>query len=454
MIDLDINRIFTSLSLLQLHRHTQLSGAAITPLKKTPPRVGIESFLSPLADESANLSPAKPVVRISSSTVQSHSDNSMLMSQASMGFNPIPVTSSPPSSLPPTAAAPPLSYSSDSDSGSESDSESSDSEDQSSGEEDNTVEMDLLEAGHGQLKRASIQSSEEATPAPPFGSSTGFWDEAYDLMSVASELGDNQSKVLSGGEMQPFTDDQMDTGGNNATAPVGQSNGQKQSKVGKKRKHNNSESEFSLRKVHKLMNKVQMSSDLEDGECLSNMNPPRILATGGNGDPDGSANVLHSSLSGSDESDNDEEEGEIPSDGEDGTNRPPSRQQGIQPAATAAEGVQENMASSNSLWSNQGGATSSSKLASNNMEGAEEDEQVHSLMVSFQLSSIPKLPLQKPKATVEPFYHRSTSTSKVAKRRNTVDAPGERDGDEVQSRGLSRERGERSMYNRHREEYG
>ena len=88
------------------------------------------------------------------------------------------------------------------------------------------------------------------------------------------------------------------------------------------------------------------------------------------------------------------------------------------------------------------------------MKQEEEEGEANSLVVSFQLSNIPKLPLQKPKATVEPFFHNNTSTSKVARRRNTLDAPGDRDGDEVQPRGMSRERGERSTYNRHRDEYG
>ena len=438
----------------QLHRHTQLSSAAITPLKKTPPRVGLSSFLSPLADESANLSPAKSSVRISSSSVPSHSDNSMLMSQASTGFNPIHPSSSfslinpAPSSTEITNI---ISYSSDSDSGSESDSESSDSEDQSSGEEDNSAKIGQLEVGHGDMKRASIQSSEEAVP--PFGSSSGFWEEGYDLMSVTSEFGQNagQMKAL-GTEMTTFDEEQMDTDDAAAT-PSSQSNSKKQTKVGMKRKQS-SDSPLSLRKAQKLMSVVQLSSDVEEGEAaLSNSNPPRHLAPAERtGDDENESKVNISHLSASESELSDEEEGEIPSDDEVTVKKPPSRQQSMEAAHTGE--THQNVASTNSLRSDQGGANSSQTVLIKQEALEEGEEEPHSLIVRFQLSSIPKLPMQKPKATVEPFYHRSTSSSKEAKRRNTVDAPGERDSDEVQPRGLSRDRGERNMYNRHREDYG
>ena len=422
----------TCLSHAQLHRHTQLPGAAITPLKKTPPRDGLmslSSFLSPLADESANLSPAKPTVRVSSSSLQTHLDNSTLISQVSTGF--VPALSSGTT----TAASIPaavMSDSSDSDSGSESDSESSDSEDQSSGEEENASRTDVG------LKRGSIQS-EEATPAPPFGSSTGFWDETYDLLGAASQVGEQRSKAIEQ-QAQSLQHELMET---DDSATTSQSNEKHRSRIGKKRKQS-SDSQFSLRKAQKLISMVQLSSDIE-GESMSNQNPSSIMNTD-NGEAETGRNLSESEMS-----EGDEEEGEIPSDGEESGKRPLTVQQTVETAVEA----QLHNDSTNSSRANRGGANSSMSAGVKQEEAGEDhEEEPNSLVVRFQISSIPKLPLQKPKATVEPFCHHSTSTSKVSRRRNTVDAPGERDSDEVQPRGLSRERGDRSVYNRHREDYG
>ena len=475
-----------------MHRHVQLAGEAITPLKKTPPRSGltsVTSFLSPIADESANLSPAKQTGRITTSSVLAHSDSSMITSQVSTGFNPtltsgVTTETSIPASI--------MSDSSDSDSGSESDSEYSDSEDQSSGEEDN-----VSRRRDGGLKRTSIPS-EEVTPAPPFGSSTGFWDETYDLFGAASQVGEHESKRVEQ-LMQNCQDEQMETG---VLASTSHSNSDKQrSKVGRKRKHS-SGSQFSLHKAQKLMNSdvdlqtknfqdepmemsvsastrhsnsdkqssrvgkkhkhssgvqlslhraqklmnmVHLSSDAEDGESLFNQKPPRVIATGSS-EGKGKRNLSDSEMS-----EGDEEEGEIPSEEEEMGKKPPSRHQSIEAAVDAQ--VLNN--SANLSKPDQGGANPSLTTVIK-QEEAEEDQkdEPDSLVVSFHISNIRKLPMQKPKATVEPFYHHNTPTSKVTRRRNTVDAPGERDGDEVQSRGLSRERGDRSTYNRHREDYG
>lgn len=476
----------------QLHRHAQLSGEAITPLKKTPPRSGlmsVSSFLSPLADESANLSPAKPTGRTTTSSVLTQSDSSMLTSQVSTGFNPTLTSGATTETSILTAM---MSDSSDSDSGSESDSESSDSEDQSSGEEDNvSSRMESV------LKRTSIQS-EEAMPAPPpFGSSTGFWDETYDLFGAASQVGEHESKRVeqltqhepmetgvsastshsssmkqsskigkkrkhsSGSQFSlhkvqklmnsdveqhiqnlNFQDEPMETG---VSASTGHSNSGKQSnKIGKKHKQS-SGSQFSLHKAQKLMNMVHLSSDAEDGETLLSQKPPHVMATGSS-EGKGNRNFSDSEMS-----EGDEEEGEIPSEEEEMGKKPPSRHQSIEAGVDTQ--VQNN--SANLSRPDQGEADPSLSIVIK-QEEAEEDqkEEPGSLVVSFDISNIRKLPMQKPKATVEPFYHHNTSMNKVTRRRNTVDAPGERDGDEVQSRGLSRERGDRSTYNRHREDYG
>ena len=420
---------------LQLHRQTQLSGAAITPLKKTPPRVGLLSTSSLLTDESANLSPAKPLVRPSTSSFQSHSNDSMLVNQVSTGFNTAPTSQS-------------QIDSSDSDSGSESDSESSDSEDdQSSGEEDND---DNIAAGKTEeIKRTSIPSSDDLNAAP-FGSSTGFFDDGYDLLGATSQFGEHQPKPLP-------EDEVMDTGSSNSNTVMttASNNSEKHSRMGKKRKHSSATtSQFTLRKAQKLMNTVQFSSD---GEALShNHNAPSALPlTSATGETAGKKkSISHLSVSemnsGSEMYEDDEEEGEIPSDDEEQTKKPLSRQQSME--TSLSELSHQHTTMELSSRANQGGATSfGSGLESVKQE--EEEGETNSLVVSFQLSSISKLPMQKPKATVEPFFHNNTSTSKVARRRNTVDAPGERDGDEVQPRGMNRERGERSTYNRHRDEY-
>ena len=435
--------------LLQLHRQTQLSGAAITPLKKTPPRVGLLSTSSLLTDESANLSPAKPLVRLSTSSFHSHSNDSMLVNQVSTGFNIAPTSQS-------------QIDSSDSDSGSESDSESSDSEDdQSSGEEDNN---DSTAAGktenNGEMKRASITSSDDLNTAP-FGSSTGFFDDGYDLLGATSQFGEHRTKPLRQQEGEDSPEDEvMDTGSinsNTVMTTASNSNSEKHSRMGRKRKHSSATtSHFSLHKAQKLMNTVQFSSDAEDGEALShNHNAPSALPlASAKGETAGKKkSISHLSLSelnsGSEMYEDDEEEGEIPSDDEEQAKTPLSRQQSME---TSSELPHQHTTTDLSR-ANQGGATSSgSGLES--MKQEEEEGETNSLVVSFQLSSIPKLPMQKPKATVEPFFHNNTSTSKVTRRRNTVDAPGERDGDEVQPRGMNRERGERSTYNRHRDEYG
>lgn len=384
----------------------------------------------------------------------------MLTSQVSTGFNPTLSSGATVSSIP--AAI--MSDSSDSDSGSESDSESSDSEDQSSGEEDNVSSR--TDSG---LKRTSIQSEEATSAPPPFGSSTGFWDETYDLFGVASQVGEHQSKHVE----RQTQDKPMETGVSAmddlfvAASQVGghqskhverqtqdelvetsvlttfsQSNSDElSSRVGKKRKHS-SGSQFSLRKAQKLINMVHLSSDVEDGETLFNENHPHVMATG-SGEGKGNRNLSDSEMS-----EGDEEEGEIPSEEEERVKKPPSRQQSIEAAV-------DTHLQNDSSRLNQGGANPSLSTVIK-QEEAEEDqkEEPDSFVVSFHISNIRKLPMQKPKATVEPFYHHNTSTSKVTRRRNTVDAPGERDGDEVQSRGLSRERGDRSTYNRHREDYG
>lgn len=432
------------MSYLQLHREMQMSGAAITPLKKTPPRVGLLSTSSLLTDESANLSPAKPLVRPSMSSFQSHSNDSMLMNQVSTGFNVAPTSQI---------------DSSDSDSGSESDSESSDSEDdQSSGEEDNT--NNAAAAGRtensGEIKRASVPSSDDA----PFGSSTGFFDDGYDLLGATSQFGEHQPpKSLGQQDGEDFPEDEaMDTGGssnNTAMTTANNSSREKHSRVGRKRKHSSATSHLSLRKVQKLINTSQFSSDAEDGEASShNQDAPSALplATATGGKTAGKKKSIgHLSVSEMNSgSEDDEEEGEIPSDDDEQAKKPLSRQQSME---TSSELPYQHTAMDLSSRANQAGATSSgSGLEAVKQE--EEEGQTNSLVVSFQLSSIPKLPMQKPKATVEPFFHNNTSTSKVARRRNTVDAPGERDGDEVQPRGVTRERGERSTYNRHRDDYG
>lgn len=434
--------------MLQLHRQTQLSSAAITPLKKTPPRVGLLSTSSLLTDESANLSPAKPLARLSTSSFQSHSNDSMLVNQMSTGFNMAPITQI---------------DSSDSDSGSESDSESSDSEDdQSSGEEDNNS---AAAAGRtensGGIKRSSIPSYDDMNAAP-FGSSTGFFDDGYDLLGATSQFGEPQPPKPPGQqEAQDFHEEEeaMDTGSSNSNIVASNSNSEKHSRIGRKRKHSSAASHFSLRKAQKFMNTIQLSSDAEDGEALShNPNAPstlRPLATA-QGEVDGKKkSSSHHHLSESEMYEDDEEEGEIPSDDEEQAKKPPSRQHSME-ASSELPPHQQHTAMDMSLRVNQGGGISSgSGLESSSMKQEEEEEgETNSLVVSFQLSSIPKLPLQKPKATVEPFFHNNTSTNKVARRRNTMDAPGERDGDEVHPRGMSRERGERSTYNRHRDEYG
>ena len=474
------------LSPSQLHRHAQLSGEAITPLKKTPPRSGlmsVSSFLSPIADESANLSPAKPTGRSNASSVLTHSDSSMLTSQASTGF--IPTLTSGATTIPSIPVSI-MSDSSDSDSGSESDSESSDSEDQSSGEEDNVSSR----ADSG-LKRTSVQSEEVMPAPPPFGSSTGFWDETYDLFGATSQVGDHESKHVeqltqncrdepmeiastshsssdkqssrigkkrkhsSGSQFslhkaqklmnsdveQQIQDEPMEMG---VSASTRHSVSDKQrSRVGKKHKQS-SGSQLSLHKAQKLMNMVHLSSDAEDGEML-NQKPPHVMATGSS-EGKGKRNLSDSEMS-----EGDEEEGEIPSEEEDMGAKPPPRHQTIE----AGVDTQVENSSASFSRSDQGKANPSLSTVIK-QEEAEEDEKEEpdSLVVSFHISNIRKLPMQKPKATVEPFYHHNTSTSKVTRRRNTVDAPGERDGDEVQSRGLSRERGDRSTYNRHREDYG
>ena len=409
---------------LQLHRQTQLSGAAITPLKKTPPRVGLLSTSSLLADESANLSPAKPT-RLSTSSFQSHSNDSMLVNQVSTGFN---------------VAATSQIDSSDSDSGSESDSESSDSEDdKSSGEEDNNPAGRTDNSGN--LKRAFVQSSDDMISAP-FGSSSGFWDEGYDLLGATSQFGEHQSKPLGQQEGEDFPDEIMDT----AVMTTGHSTSEKQSRIGKKRKHT-SNSQLSLRKAQKLMNTVQFSSDAEEGETLSHPSAPSSLPqtheSVGKKKSDSHFSVSEMNSGSEMYMYEDEEEGEIPSDEEEQDKKPLSRQQSMETSS-------EQQHTTNVSRANQGGVTSSRPES---VKQEDEEGETNSLVVSFQLSIIPKCPMQKPKATVEPFYH-NTSTSKVTRRRNTVDAPGERDGDEVQPRGMSRERGERNMYNRHREEYG
>jgi hypothetical protein len=361
--------------------------------------------------------------------------------------------------------------SSDSDSGSESDSESSDSEDdQSSGEEDHNSNNNTA-AGRtvnsGEIKRSSILSYDDMNAAP-FGSSTGFFDDGYDLLGATSQFGEHQPpKPLGQQEGEDFPEDEaMDTGSSNSNAVMataGNSNSEKHSRIGRKRKHSSTTSHFSLRKAQKLMNNIQFSSDAEDGEALSH-NPdapsslPLATATG---ETDGrKKNGSHHHLSVSEVNsssevyEDDEEEGEIPSDDEEQAKKPISRQQSMETSSSELS-HQHTAMSDLSSRANQGGFTSSGPGGlESSMKQEEEEGETNSLVVSFQLSSIPKLPLQKPKATVEPFFHNNTSTSKVARRRNTVDAPGERDGDEVRPRGISRERGERSTYNRHRDEYG
>lgn len=431
---------------LQLHRQTQLSGAAITPLKKTPPRVGLSS-ISPLltTDESANLSPAKPLIRPSASSFQSHSNDSI---QISTGFNIAPTSHN--------------MVISDSDSGSESDSESSDSEDdQSSGEEDNNnVAAGLGRTeDSGEIKRSSIPSSDDIAP---FGSSTGFFDDGYDFLGATSQFGEHQSsKPLEQGGGENFPEDEvMDTGNssgsNTVVAITGNSNSEKRNRMGRKRKHSSANSQLSLRKAQKLMNTVQFSSDAEDGEALSlNPSAPSALPmSAATSEMTGKKkSISHLSVSemnsGCEMYDEDEEEGEIPSDNEEDAKKPLSRQHSME---TSSDQPHQHTTTDLSSRSNQGGAPlSGSGLESVKQE--EEEGETNSLVVSFQISSIPKCPMQKPKATVEPFFHNNTSTSKVVRRRNTADAPGERDGEEVQPRGMSRERGERSTYNRHRDEY-
>ena len=384
-------------------------------------------MISPLADESANLSPAKPAIKHS---VHAHSESSMLVNQVSMGF--VPVHNPPMPSMPANI----MSDSSDSDSGSESDSESSDSEDEGCGNENAANRTDV--AG-GRGTRGSTQSElEEVMPAPPpFGSSSGFWDDACDILGVASNFGEHESQSP---RQQDPPIDFMDT----SEAPPSSSHsteGRERNKVGRKRKLN-SESSFSLRKAQKLMSRVQ---NVDREESLSHASPPPVGVAV-------SKKKVQSSLSDSEMSEEDEEEGEISSDEEERAKKSP---RAVEVATTEP---QQQVGSTGSLRSNQGGANSSSKppfIKQEVVEEEQEQDEPHSLVVRFELNNIPKVPMQKPKATVEPFYHRSTSTSKVAKRRNTVDAPGERDGDEVQPRGLSRERGERNMYNsRHREDYG
>ncbi len=438
--------------LLQLHRQTQMSSAAITPLKKTPPRGGLLSTSSLLNDESANLSPAKPLVRLSTSSFQSHSNDSMLVNQISTGFNMAPMSQI---------------DSSDSDSGSESDSESSDSEDdQSSGDEDHNSNNNAA-AGRTknsrEIKRSSIPSYDDMNAAP-FGSSTGFFDDGYDLLGATSQFGEHQPpKPLGHQEGEDFREDEaMDTGSSNSNAVMataGNSNSEKHSRIGRKRKHSSTTSHFSLRKAQKLMNNIQFSSDAEDGEALSH-NPdassalPLAMATDETDGKKKNDSHHHQSVSevnsSSEVYEDDEEEGEIPSDDEEQAKKPISRQQSMETSSSYQHTVMSDLSSR----ANQGGATSSGPGLESSMKQEEEEGETISLVVSFQLSSIPKLPLQKPKATVEPFFHNNTSTSKVARRRNTVDAPGERDGDEVRPRGISRERGERSTYSRHRDEYG
>ena len=359
--------------------------------------------------------------------------------------------------------------SSDSDSGSESDSESSDSEDdQSSGEEDNT--NNNTSAGRTknsrEIKRSSIPSYDDMNTAP-FGSSTGFFDDGYDLLGATSQFGEHQPpKPLGQQEGEEFTEEEeaMDTGSSNNNTIASNSNSEKHSRIGRKRKHSSAASHFSLRKAQKFMNTIQLSSDAEDGDALShNPNAPSALpqlatAQGETDSKKKSSSHHHPSVSevnsSSEMYEDDEEEGEIPSDDEEQAKKPPSRQQSME-ASSELPPHQQHTATDLSLRANQGGATSSgSRLESSMKQEEEEEGETNSLVVSFQLSSIPKLPLQKPKATVEPFFHNNTSTSKVARRRNTMDAPGERDGDEVRPRGMSRERGERSTYNRHRDEYG
>ena len=433
---------------LQLHRQTQLSGVAITPLKKTPPRVGLSSISSLLTtDESANLSPAKQFARLSTSSFQSHSNDSMLMNQMSTGFNTAPISQI---------------ISSDSDSGSESDSESSDSEDdQSSGEEDNNNTAAGRTENSGETKRASIPLSDDMNTAP-FGSSTGFFDDGYDFLGAASQFGEHQSKPLKQGEQgEDFPEDEiMDTGNssssNTVTTAASSSNSENHSRMGRKRKHSSANSNLTLRKAQKLMNTVQFSSDAEDGEALShNPGAPSILSlTTAISETTGKKkSISHLSMSemnsGSEVYDEDEEEGEIPSDDEEQAKKPLSRQQSME---TSLELPHQHTTTDLSSRGNQGGAAPSGS-GLEFVKREKEEGETNSLVVSFQLTSIPKVPLQKPKATVEPFYHNNTSTNKVARRRNTVDAPGERDSDEVQPRGMSRERGERSTYNRHRDEY-
>ena len=424
----------------------ELFGVAITPLKKTPPRIGltsVSSLLSPIADESANLSPAKPPVRVATSlSFQSHSTESMLMTQASTGFNPVsaqPMSAT--TSPPPNPAI--MSYSSDSDSGSESDSESSDSDDQSSGEEDRTVH-----SSKGHFNQSSPQLSKETTSAPPFGSSSGSWDDTYDLVGAATGLGDWQP-----GPKPPLQrDHQLRIGAAEPIATTNHSNVGKQSRLGKKRKHSSS-SQFSLRKVQKLMNvEQQLPSDAEDGGASSNQKTPHLFQQIGTGstEPENKRTVAPPAVTDlytipSSRVSDGEEEGEIPSDDEERAKKPPSRQQSFE----VSDETRQHTTTASS--SNQGGAYSSKFASTKQEESVQGREETQSLVVSFQLSNIPSM---KPKATVEPFYHSSNSTSKAARRRNTVDAPSERESDEVQSRGVSRERGERNVYNRHREDYG
>lgn len=389
-------------------------------------------MISPLADESANLSPAKPAVRHS---LQSHSDNSLLVNQVSMGF--VPVSNSSPM---PSMLANIMSDTSDSDSGSESDSESSDSEDESSGNENITNKTD----GRGTI--GSAQSSaelEEVTPAPPpFGSSSGFWDDACDILGAASGFGEQRTPEK---KEQDTPTEFMDT---SEAPPISRSTEEKETSRASRKRKLNSDAPLSLRKAQKLMSRVQ---DVDEKEELpqKSLRPVGVAVSG----KAMNKKKVQSSLSDREMSEEDEEEGEIPSDEEEGAEKPPYGQQGVE--VSTNESQLQRPTSASSLRSNHGGANSS-KSPFIKQEVVEEDEgEPQSLVVRFQLTNIPKLPMQKPKATVEPFYHRSTSTSKVTKRRNTVDAPGERDGDEVQPRGLSRERGERNMYNsRHREDYG
>ena len=437
---------------LQLQSHTQLSGVAITPLGKTPPRGGLLSTTSLPADESANLSPAKSAAMRPLSSFQSHSSDTMLMNQLSTGFNVAPM-----SRMDSSDKVAPVSQmdSSDSDSGSESDSESSDSEDErSSGEEDGNTRgrLDNIE----ELKRNSIPSSDDMNTAP-FGSSSGFWDEGYDLLGATSQFGEHhhQSKTLQQQEGEDFHDEAMDTGTTTMTTTTSHSSGGKQSRLGRKRKNNSTKtSQLSLRKAQKFMNSIQFSSDAEDGDASSH-NPSEAPPASTSPAPSETASkkksvscLSLSDMNSGSELDEDEEEGEIPSEDEEQDKKPLSRQKSAETFSS-----EPRHHTTDSSRSNQRGVAS----LGSRVEGVKHNEgegETNSLVVSFQLSSIPKLPMQKPKATVEPFFHNTTSTSKLARRRSTMDASGERDGDEVPSRSMSRERGERSTYSRHRDEYG